>query len=139
MVAVCISAAAVVLIARPTFYEQHVVRQIIGICLALLQVQGCKHFQWVQRRIVHRFCVAVPDTDSGTCAVQSLIAAFAKLVVRELRTTESPHVIVLALSSFTMLCAAVLVVSTTGWSNPVSHWLLLLAVGVFGYLTQVWL
>ena len=78
------------------------------------------------------------DADGWTVAAQSLLAAAAKLVVRELRTTESPHVIVLALSSFTMVFAAVMVTSTTGWSSPQSNWLLLLAVGVFGYLTQVW-
>ena len=74
----------------------------------------------------------------GTHAAQSLIAAAAKLVVRELRTSESPHVIVLALSSFTMLFAAVMVPSTTGWADPRGAGLLLLAVGIFGYLTQVW-
>ena len=39
VIAVCISAAAVVLVARPTFDSDGVGRQIIGIGLALLQVR----------------------------------------------------------------------------------------------------
>ncbi len=69
------------------------------------------------------------------CA-QSLLAAAAKLLVRELRTTESPHLVVLALSSFTMVSSAAAVTATSGWQTKTGPWLLVATVGVFGYLTQ---
>ena len=70
------------------------------------------------------------------CRVQSLVAATAKLLVRELRTTESPHLIVLALSTFTMVSSAAAVTATTGWQTNMGPWVLVATVGVFGYLTQ---
>ena len=69
------------------------------------------------------------------CA-QSLVAAAAKLLVRELRTSEPPQMIVLALSSFTMVSSTAAVTATTGWQVNTGPWLLIATVGTFGYLTQ---
>ena len=68
--------------------------------------------------------------------VQSLVAAAAKLLVRELRTTESPNSVVLALSSFTMVSSAAAVTATSGWQSKTGPWMLVATVGVFGYFTQ---
>ena len=135
---ICVCFAAVAFVARPAFHDRDFGRQAVGISLALLQVRVdctasiCPH---KPRAASERSWIRPADVPSHVC-VQSLVAAAAKLLVRELRTTESPYLIVLALSSFTMLLSATAVTSTTGWHGTAKPWLLLLAVGVFGFFTQ---